>query len=1164
MRGVKGKRDRTLLTLLTAAIMVASVGAMIAPASAAATALAAGSSPAASPAAPAIPSGPLTQVVGPSNLNPDESTQFGQITVNPASSSYRSSAPMEVTVNLAPSSSFSSYVASISDPGSPNYRSYLTAAEIGQYFGPSVTHYQLVSSYFAGYGLTVTSSPTMLELTLSGTVAQFSSAFHTSFGAFQESYLSSGTWNPAFGPGSATAGSTTTGPVFYSNLAAAELPASVQKMISGVSGLDGLYAVPDLTLPHGLSPSTTATSGSVATDGAPTSMGGHFSPTLNASDIQAIDGANYTWANLTPTFYCQYENLCGNYQFLWPSTMHVVTGAEALWDGSAAIGGKADKGQGITIALVEVGCVFPSDMAAFSQMVWGNPNQLPDRLTQIALQGPTAIVPNNNLNNCTLNGEFYGWNFEASLDVEYAATMAPLAHIDVIGVPSADYSAFDSSYLTIATYLATGKTCNLAGSNATIVDGTATNACSVSIDSNSYGSGEQTQYFFGAPMYINVEDQDLQILNAVGVTNLFSSGDYGASDVAASASIPAVSPGSTSVGGGQLTVAGKSGLEFPAGRSFCFGYYDPTIQECSEFNMTVVHASSLASFTYWSYGEGLTGTYQGVVGGGFGSSVAEPQPWWQNGLDTFSTGTMISPVVSGSADFNMSAYYYGSWYTFYGGTSFSCPITTGELALIEEQANLATGSPKLGDVNPLLYAAHNAFEAGVSYASTNPYVPMTNIGVGLIYAPTNYWSWYYWNLSINEPSDPLLPGWFTTLSNPAGPGWNFLQGLGMPNAAVLSNILVESRSGVPGILLPSFVVQEETPSGLSAVTTLNGGTSYSFEVIGIDGSTGGSYTVQAYSGGTNTGTWGGGTVSTISVPSGTYSYTPTYATPFFPSAATEYGYFVITNSSDPAQVTFQAFAVAAPPATGSLKLCVTNPYGVCATGTVETTMFTTVQTGYYNLYGSATVELNGLPVLNALVSQQVLLSQFGLIDPTMPPSSYAPGTIIGHTLSDARGNDLFWTAPLGLAEIQGELLTQVYVLQASYEGLFSNKVIVFVEPQSGSFFPDLKVTDGGTMVTGILQFSDTKYVNWINVTDGSGPGEYQNTSFPAGTTNGEISVSIATPAHGPVVVGITAEGQNNVTFTECFTEEGITYCYTSGAAQNPIYWQYAEVLARGS
>src|SRR5579875_200053 len=50
----------------------------------------------------------------------------------------------------------------------------------------------------------------------------------------------------------------------------------------------------------------------------------------------------------------------------------------------------------------------------------------------------------------------------------------------------------------------------------------------------------------------------------------------------------------------------------------------------------------------------------------------------------------------------------GAWQFGYGGTSFATPIQAGEWALIESKVAATTGLSKdMGDVNPLLFLAHN-------------------------------------------------------------------------------------------------------------------------------------------------------------------------------------------------------------------------------------------------------------------------------------------------------------------------------------------------------------------------------------------------------------------------------------------------------------------------
>ena len=1122
------------------------------------------------PAAKALPdltTGPLVNLAGSSShLSYFAPTSFGTFTVIPAPTKFTGSAPVSVVVTLTPTADLKAFVDELSNPTSSQYRHYLTAPQLGHQFGAGAGTYASVVSYFQAFGLTVAPSSTMLSLTVSGTVAQAAAAFHTQMGSFQQVYHSNGMWQAEFGPSSGTAGATITGPVFYANTAPVQLPTKLAAVVGGVAGLDGMRATPNLVMPLGMHPPSGPSPANNSTGFGCGGLPFACTPQINAG--QSIGQANYLWTNCTAV---GFGGACTNYQFLFPSTLHALTGAGNLWSGLNTIDSQPDMGQGITIAVIEVGCAIPSDLSDWSNATFGNSNQLLDRLTQIAVNQPSAIVPNTNLDNCILNGELFGWTSETELDIEYAAAMAPNAHIDVIGLGSADFSAFDDAFAQVAQYLSTGSTCSLSGSENIIVQGSTGGACSVTITSNSYGSGEPYEYFFGSPMYITSADTLLEALNAIGVTNFFASGDGGGTDPTGVATFAnADSPGATGVGGGQLTAEGH-GAQFPVTSNsftYCNGFL-VNATTCLGPNGTAywVPASGVSSFTYWSYGGGIGGTFQGATGGGFGQSYIEPQPWWQNALDTYSSGSAVMPEISGSAAFNMTIYTFGGWSFFFGGTSFATPIQAGEWALIEEQANVAFGSPMMGDVNPLLYAAHNAFQAGAGGITVNPYVPMLNIGTGFDSAPVNSFTWYYWNLSITEPTAGTQPFWFPTVFNPAGSGWNYLQGLGMPDATILDNALF-GQTGVAGHSLanPSFQVLELSGGHLVPFTTLASGVTYTLEVVNSDGHPG-AYNVRAYSGGSDGGAYGGGTTSSFQTgDNGRFAYKPIFGSPPGGAGATTYGYFLAPSlvGGSHAKWSFTDFAVGAPRAVGHLSLCVVDPYGSCNRATSETSMFTTVMAGFYSLFGQSQVSLNGLPLSGAEVWQVSVQSQYGIEDPTLPPAYYSPGTTIGHTLSDARGTALFWTDADPLAEVNGTLLTQIYTLTATYDGLTSNTVTVFVEPQSGSFYTgNLKMSSGGN-VTGTVQFADMKYVNWINVSVGSGPGQFVNTSYPpvyydstggiweSGVDNGAIPVHLSTAGlSGPIVVSVRAEGANDLSLVEIFPG----FFFKIPAVQDPILWQ---------
>ena len=1184
----------------------------------------AGGAPAASIAA----TGPLTKVPGSSTeLSSTGTTTLGSITIVPEPLAYNPDATMSVTVTLAPSQNLETLTNEIDDVGSPLYRHYTSAATLGSEYGSSA--YAPTVSYFESYGLSVQTSATALTLSLSGTVADMSAAFHTSLAAFATQYQSSGVYNPSFGNQSGVAGTTETGPTFYSNIGSAELPEGIASAVNGIAGLDGMTATPTVAMPRDLSPGYDPTIRSAwnnTTGPAPElCMFGIFGDCPQSLDgNQSINDSNFLWTDFPEYGYtCEYANLCGDFQMLFPSTMPDLYGADNLWSGGSTIDSEPDTGQGVTIAVIEVGCALPSDLAQFSQMVYGNPYQLPDRVSQFALNtsgGYTATgnLSNTNINNCVLEGEYAGWTGETELDVEYASTMAPGAHIDVIGIPYPGYfSDFDRAYAAIAQFLALGSTGGVCPSSAAmnaaglyLVNGTTSGACNVSITSNSYGEGEQYVYFYGTPIYITAEDEELELLNAVGVTNFFASGDAGGTYVTVNDFAAADSPGATSVGGAQVTAEGD-GSEFPVTSNnfnYCDGFeefYNSTVGYVCYGAVGTAYwarASGIGGTGYWSYSEGIGGTYTGVEGGGFGQSFAETQPWWQNALDTYSTGAKIDPVIAGSAAFNMTIYVFGEWLLFYGGTSFATPTEAGEWALIEEQANVAFGTPEMGDINPLLYAAHNAYEAGA--VAANPYTPMGPTS-GLFSAPVNSFTWYYYNLSIEVPSAPVQPIWFPSLGNPAGSGWNYLQGLGIPNVGLLDSELF-GQTGIAGHSLanPAFSLFQVTPSGPVPFTdpTLTAGTAYSFEILDSAGVPG-IYDVEAYSGQSNAGAYGGGTLTTLVTGlNGQFSYTPATGTPPGGDSATTYAYFLVTSVVGPhPEWSFVDYAVQAPSPSGTLSLCVEDPYGNCDTGVAETTMFTTTSVGYYNIFGQSQVYLNGLPVAGAVVTQVAAenLSE-GYIDNTLPPASYAPGATIGSTLSDARGEATFWPAALGLAEInsdvQGQvrpLTAQVYFLTATYDGLVSNTVTVYVEPQSGSFYTgDLGLNSAGTAIVGNLSFAGMKYASFVNISAGSAPGQYENYTCPlpggapqpantvllpgcspfydtnfgadvweSGVDNGLLPVNLDVAGiTGPIVVSELAGGVNDLTFGYSEHFDGFYFNFSEASVQNPIYWQDPSVF----
>ena len=116
-------------------------------------------------------------------------------------------------------SALAAEVQAVSDRGSPEYRHFLTPAEVARRFGPTPATIAQVTASLRREGLTVgVPSATGLSLPVSGTVAQVQSAFSTPISKYR---LASGR----------------TG---YDNATAPQVDDSVAPQIEGILGLDTL------------------------------------------------------------------------------------------------------------------------------------------------------------------------------------------------------------------------------------------------------------------------------------------------------------------------------------------------------------------------------------------------------------------------------------------------------------------------------------------------------------------------------------------------------------------------------------------------------------------------------------------------------------------------------------------------------------------------------------------------------------------------------------------------------------------------------------------------------------------------------------------------------------------------------------------------------------
>ncbi|HZU20133.1 MAG TPA: S53 family peptidase [Gaiellaceae bacterium] len=357
--------------------------------------------------------------------------------------------------------------------------------------------------------------------------------------------------------------------------------------------------------------------------------------------------------------------------------------------GVTALGNQGLLGQGQTIVLVDSygSPTAAQDLQHFHDVFFST---LPSpNFTQVFPQGKP------NYNNSNGNGQSgpaaaAGWSGEATLDIEWAYAIAPLAHIVLIAVPPAETEGVQGLP-------------NLF------------NAISQQIDANppgtvfsmSFGITEQT--FGGAAQPQTARfDAVFQKGIAKGDTFFASSGDSGTLGVAkqhrdsATYSYPTVgwpasSPYVTAVGGTQLQRNWRwdplSDIPFLSDGSFNPSYFNSTAAS-SPLNV-VWNESWLPAAT------------------GGGPSAIYPRPSWQTGVLPQQGNHRLVPDVAWDAAVNGGVLVYISAYPnyngppgfyIYGGTSAASPQVAALTALAVQKAGHG-----LGNVNPAIYAHPAAF-----------------------------------------------------------------------------------------------------------------------------------------------------------------------------------------------------------------------------------------------------------------------------------------------------------------------------------------------------------------------------------------------------------------------------------------------------------------------
>jgi subtilase family serine protease len=333
--------------------------------------------------------------------------------------------------------------------------------------------------------------------------------------------------------------------------------------------------------------------------------------------------------------------------------------------GAYGVGATHLTGKGMTVAIVDA---FASGTIENDVNTWSAQHGLPKLASGQYTEANPGLenVPEDPTGVGVIDPE--GWSGEQTLDVEAVHAMAPAANIYYVGA----LAPFDATLF--------------AAEAQAIEDGTA------QVVSNSWGSTSDSP----DPADKAIFDQLTSDAAATGVTVAFSTGDSGDETPSGprTADFPATSDMVVAVGGTTLKVL--SGNRY-GGETYWGTKKTPMVDKKWDFDHTV---------------------FNGAGGGGVSTSYAEPawqQPVVPKSLATYGVTTpgRVLPDLSLDAD-STTGFLVGQTQTMkdgstryseyrIGGTSLSCPLFAGLMALADQKAGKG-----LGLVTPTLYgvAAH--------------------------------------------------------------------------------------------------------------------------------------------------------------------------------------------------------------------------------------------------------------------------------------------------------------------------------------------------------------------------------------------------------------------------------------------------------------------------
>ena len=589
--------------------------------------------------------------------------------------------------------------------GSANYRHWITQDQFNAGYAPTSQEVKAISNFLAAKNLTVLSvAEDNFYVKAQGTVGQIENAFAVQIHNYNLN-----------------------GASFRSNTADPSINDARGGLVAAITGLDDFGFEPNVVLPSSPDgspvtpmPVTSSPSG-LFFEGQ--CFRGVETHTFTSSSTTAVYTGNRYGADITSTTLgdlppCGYS----------PSELQTAYG---LTDDYAA--GLDGSGQTIVITDAYGSSTIAGDAQAFTE-IYG--------LAPLNLQIAKAPGLSNNPHGVQRN-----WEFETTLDVEWAHATAPGANI--VLVLATDHSSLDEA-INYAVVHHLGNTI-----------------------SNSWGRPEG----LGNPAQFIRVNRILEMAAAQGMDVNFATGDFG-DDVSlvgfVTVDFPASSPFATAVGGTSLALNPDNTIAFQTG----WGNNLTRIAETNKLNNAPVDPPLHLGF-------------QGGAGGG--ASQAFTRPSFQSGLSA-PGNTRLVPDIAMVADPFTGVEIIETLggqlsVTVIGGTSVATPMFSGVMAIAAQKAGQG-----LGQAAPLLYGLPAgaitdvpAFSSPTNVTGTINAMPFT---ADQLAAPlentTSYYSAIY--------NSPFSTRWFvitfgTDSSLVTGDGWDNVTGLGTPNGLDFINAM---------------------------------------------------------------------------------------------------------------------------------------------------------------------------------------------------------------------------------------------------------------------------------------------------------------------------------------------------------------------------------------